>query len=60
MEIYEEKLRLLRRFKPHFFDAQGNLRSRRKIQSHLHNQSSASFNKKLTKIFTFDLFYLII
>jgi hypothetical protein len=46
MEIYQEKRRLLRKLKPHFFDAQGNLRSRKKITSHLHNQSSVSFNKK--------------
>jgi hypothetical protein len=45
-KIYDQKLRLLRKLKPQYFDNQGNLLSRNNPRSQLYGRASAPSSKK--------------
>ena len=45
-QVYNEKLRLLRKLKPEYFDSQGNLLSYNTDQTHSQSQPSAPSSKK--------------
>ncbi len=46
VQVYDEKLRLLRKLKPDLFDSQGNLLSHNPVRSHSHTTTSAPSSKK--------------
>ena len=60
-QVYDEKLRLLRKLKPELFDNQGNLISHNVARSNSHRQSSIPSSKKyfVFKII-FDFIYMLI
>ncbi|CAF1162326.1 unnamed protein product [Rotaria sordida] len=48
VKVYDEKLRLLRKLKPEFFDSQGNLISRNPQRAYSYSQASIPSSKKST------------